>query len=159
MEAQLATYSLAITIATGLLLGVSRMIDSLQKRLGQLHQDLQAQHIARKHLTAIETIALFRQLLYLEKRQSHIEWMDRILGFGYVTGYAFGAGGFAMLLLCSTFHWSESMTSILTTVVSYLALASVVGNLSVTLLVSQTYRRAMKEAHIATPEDTNASSS
>lgn len=154
MEAQLVTYSLAITVATGLLFGVGRMIDSLEKRLSQLHDALQAQHAGRNHLSATEIITLFRQLLYLEKRQSRIEWMGRLLGFGYVTGYVFGVGGLLMLLLCATFDWSESTTSILTAIVSYLALASIVGNLSVMLGVSQAYRRGIKAARIATPDDT-----
>lgn len=159
MEAQLAIYSLAITVATGLLLGVSRMIDSLEKRLSQLHEALRGQHAARNHLSATETITLFRQLLYLEKRQSRIDWMGRLLEFGYISGYIFGVGGLLVMLLCASFDWSESMTSTLNAIVSYLALASIVGNLSVTLGVSQAYRRGMKEARIAPADDATVRSS
>lgn len=146
---QIATYIIAITIATGLLFGVTRMTGSLERRLEQLFEELRNQHAEREHLKAIEIITLFRQLAYLDRRQSRVEWMERFLGTGYVAGYVSGAGGLLLLQLCATFGWSESTAQIATTVVSFLALASIIANLFVILGVWQACRRGMKEASIA----------
>lgn len=150
MEAQIVIYSLALSFASGLLFGISRMVDSLEERLREKRDSLSKQHAKRRTSNTTDIFNLFEQLMYLEKRKSGVEWMERLLGWGYVTGYLLGISGFIVLLLYGNFNWSESTIQTLTSVISYLALASVVGNAFIAIGVFQTCRRRKREATIVT---------
>ena len=70
-------------------------------------------------------------------------------------GFIFGIGGLLLLLSVPAFGWSNTTNDIPTIVVSFLALGSIIWNLSVTLGICQARRRSTREALIAPQADAN----
>lgn len=153
MEVRIAIFIAAMTIASGLLFYVSRRVDFLEQRVEAHLAELRRQHMGKTPITAVETITLVRQLILLDRRQSGIQWMNRLLSFGYVTGYLFGAGGLLLLLLSPITGWSVSAVYAPVSIVAFLASASIIGNSFVGWGVWQACRRGMREATIVAPQE------